>query len=197
MNKKDIFKKLSEKYSTPEKVQKYLRSLKYNNEENGETLRSAAETNRSGMAHCLEAAFLAAAILEQKGYPPLVMSFESIDNLDHVIFVYQKNRKWGSIGRSRDMGLHGRRPVFNSPRALAMSYYDSYIDKTGCITGYQVVNLDESKSNWRLSLKNVWKAESFLIDLRHAPIPFSKARYQRLHKRYFEGHRAAKQPSWL
>ncbi len=197
MNKKDIFKKLSEKHSTPEKVQKYLRSIKYNQEENGETLRSAAETYKAGKAHCLEAAFMAAAILEQKGYPPLVMSFESIDNLDHVIFVYKKNGKWGSIGRSRDEGLHGRKAVFNNPRALAMSYYESYIDKTGCITGYQVVNLDESRSNWRSSPKNVWKAESFLIDLRHVPIPFSKVRYQRIYQHYINGHRAAKQPFWL
>lgn len=197
MNKKDIFKKLSKQYSTPEKVQKYLRSLKYNNEENGETLRSAVETNRAGKAHCLEAAFLAAAILEQKGYPPLVMSLESIDNLDHVIFVYQKNRKWGSVGRSRDEGLHGRKAVFDSPRELALSYYESYIDKTGCITGFQVANLDESQSNWRTSSRNVWKAEKFLIDLKHFKIPFSQRRYNSIHERYLNGYRAVRKKFWL
>lgn len=197
MNKKDIFKKLSARYSTPEKVQKYLRSLKYNNEENGETLRSAYETFKAGKAHCLEAAFLAAALLEHNGYPPLVMSLESIDNLDHVIFVYHKNGKWGSVGRSRDEGLHGRRAVFNSPRELALSYYESYIDKTGCITGFQIVNLDESKSNWRTSIRNVWKAERFLIDLRHTRLPFDKKRYARIHERYLKGYRAVKEKFWL
>ena len=31
----------------------------------------------------------AAVILEQHGYPPTVMSLESVDGLDHVIFVYK------------------------------------------------------------------------------------------------------------
>ena len=197
MNKEDIFKKLSQKYSSPEKVQKYLRSLKYNNEENGETLRSALQTYKSKKLHCLEAAFLAAAILEHNGYPPLIMSLESIDNLDHVIFVYQKNGKWGSVARSRDEGLHGRKAVFKSPRELALSYSEPYIDKTGCITGFQVVNLDESKSNWRFSLRNVWKAENFLIELKHVSIVFNRTRYQRTHRSYLEGVKAKRQAFWL
>ena len=44
---------------------------------------------RHHTAHCLEAALFAAVVIEQHGYPPLVISFESIDELDHVIFVYQ------------------------------------------------------------------------------------------------------------
>lgn len=197
MNNEDIFKKLSRKYSTPEKVQKYLRSFKYNQEKDGETLRSALATYKAQKAHCLEAAFLAAAILEHCGYPPLVMSLESIDNLDHVIFVYQKNGKWGSVGRSRDEGLHGRKPLFKTLRDLALSYYEPYIDQTGCITGFQIAHLDDSKSNWRLSQRNVWKAEDFLIDLCHVKIPFNKARYKRLHQRYVQGIKPQKQASWL
>src|SRR6266581_2436423 len=67
-------------------------------------------------------ALFAAVVLEQHGYPPLVLSFESIDELDHVIFVYRKKGRWGSIARSRDPGLHGRKPLFATPRALALSY---------------------------------------------------------------------------
>lgn len=191
------FKKLAKKYSTPGKVQKYLRALAYNNESNGETLKSAAKTHTEKNAHCLEAAFLAAAILEQIGYPPLVMSLESIDNLDHVLFVYKKNGRWGSVARSRDEGLHGRKPVFRSPRDLALSYYEPYIDKSGCITGYQVVNLDRSMANWRSSKKNVWKVEQFLIDLKHVSIKFNKKRYQKIQSRYLAGIYAAKKSSWL
>ena len=142
---KNFFVRLSDKLNSPIKVQTYLRNLKYNKEENGETLRSAFSAAKLKTVHCLEAALLAAAILENKGYPPIVMSLESHDNLDHVIFVYNKNRKWGSIGRSRDEGLHGRKPQFKSLKELAMSYYEPYIDKTGCITAYQIVNLDDAK----------------------------------------------------
>ena len=67
------------------------------------------------------------------------MGLESVDLLDHVIFVYRHRGKWGSVARSRDPGLHGRKPVFRSPRALAESYFDPYIDYTGRVTGYSVV----------------------------------------------------------
>ena len=91
---------------------------------------------RTGTAHCLEAALAAAVILEQHGYPPLVLSFESIDLLDHVIFVYRTPTGWGSVARSRDPGLHGRKPVFATPRALALSYFEGYIDFTGRVKAY-------------------------------------------------------------
>ena len=90
-------------------------------------------------------------MLEQHGYPPLVLSFESIDELDHVIFVYRHRGRWGSVARSRDPGLHGRRPVFATPRALALSYVDPYVDFTGRVTGYAVVDLPKMMGDydWR------------------------------------------------
>ena len=109
---------------TPADVQAYLNALPYNTERGGETLRSFRGVVRTGTAHCLEAALFAAVVLEQHGHPPLVLSFESVDLLDHVIFVYRHQGRWGSIARSRDPGLHGRKPVFATPRALALSYVD-------------------------------------------------------------------------
>ena len=124
-------------------MQRYLNGLPYNTEPppGGETLRSFRGVVRPGTAHCLEAALAAAVILEQHGYPPLVLSFESIDKLDHVLFVYRENGRWGSVARSRDPGLHGRKPVFRTARALATSYFEPYVDFTGRITGYAVVDL--------------------------------------------------------
>ena len=91
-------------------MQRYLNRLPYNNEPHGRaTLRSFRGVVRHGCAHCLEAALFAAVVLEQHGYPPLVLSFESIDALDHVIFVYRRGGRWGSVARSRDPGLHGRK----------------------------------------------------------------------------------------
>src|SRR6187200_1593980 len=123
--------------TTPRQVQAYLNRLPYNTEPppGGATLRSFRGVVRHGTAHCLEAALSAAVILEQHGYPPLVLSFESIDELDHVIFVYRTPTGWGSVARSRDPGLHGRKPVFATPRALALSYVDPYVDFTGRVTG--------------------------------------------------------------
>src|ERR1700741_3508477 len=75
---------------TPMAVQQYLNRLPYNQEPHGRaTLRTFRGVVRHGCAHCLEAALFAAVVLEQHGYRPLVLSFESIDELDHVIFAYR------------------------------------------------------------------------------------------------------------
>ena len=101
--------------NTPAKVQRWLNALRYNTETGGETLRTFRGVLRAGKAHCLEAAIAAAVILEQHGYPPIVMSIESKDWLDHVVFLYKHDGQWGAIGRSRDPGLHGRKAAFRSP----------------------------------------------------------------------------------
>jgi len=179
---------------TPLAVQRHLNELPYNTEPppGGATLRSFRGVVSHGCAHCLEAALFAAVVLEQHGYPPLVLSFESIDELDHVIFVYQSRGRWGSVARSRDPGLHGRRPVFPSPRALALSYVDPYVDFTGRVKAYAVVNVDAKMGiyDWRLADTNIWKVERMLLDYPHRPIATSDRRYRQLKARYAAFRRA-------
>lgn len=170
---------------TPAAVQRWLNALPYNTEIGGETLRGFRGVVRTGTAHCLEAAVTAAVILEQHRYPPLVLSFESIDLLDHVIFVYRGPRGWGSVARSRDPGLHGRKPVFATPRALALSYFEGYIDFTGRIKAYAVVDLRVlGRYDWRLGDTNLWKIEQLLLDWPHRRISSSDRRAERLRRRY-------------
>lgn len=179
--------KVIQSHRTPARVQRYLSSLPYNREREGATLRSFRTVVRRGAAHCLEAALTAAAILEQHGYPPLLMSLESQDKLDHVVFIFQKNGLWGSVARSRDLGLHGRKPVFRSLRHLVWSYFDTYIDNTGRITGYGVANLHELRNcDWRFSPKNVWKLERYLCEIPHTGITSSDRRYEKVLARYKE-----------
>ena len=179
-------RRLIRRLSTPGLVQDFLNSLPYNNEPGGRaTLRGFRGVLNHGCAHCLEAALFAAVVMEQHGYPPLVLSFESIDELDHVIFVYQRGRRWGSVARSRDPGLHGRRAVFATARALALSYFDPYIDFTGRLKGYVVVDLRIlGRYDWRLATTNVWKVERMLLDHPHRTIALSDQRVARFRKRY-------------
>lgn len=181
-------RRLVDRLRTPASVQRFLNELPYNTEPppGRATLRSFRGVVRHGTAHCLEAALAAAVILEQRGYPPLVLSFESIDELDHVLFVFRSRGRWGSIGRSRDPGLHGRKPVFATPRALALSYVDPYVDFTGRVTGYAVADLGTlmGEYDWRLSEQNVWKVERVLLDLPHRPIRSSDRRVDALRRRY-------------
>jgi hypothetical protein len=182
---------------TPAAVQHWLNDLPYNNETGGETLRSFRGVVERGTAHCLEAALSAAVILEQHRYPPLVLSFESIDVLDHVIFVYRGPQGWGSVARSRDPGLHGRKPLFATPRALALSYFEGYIDFTGRIKAYGVADLRTlDPYDWRLSRKNVWKVEQFLIDWPHRPIASSDERAERMRRKYRAFHEAHGYKPW-
>ena len=178
-------RRIIQRHRTPEQVQHFLRMLPYNWELHGETLRSFRQVVRHNTAHCLEAALVAAVILEQHGYPPLVVSFESKDGIDHVIFVFRRRGRWGSVARSRDAGLHGRKPVFRGIRDLVWSYFDPYVDFTGRITGYQLVDLNVlGNYDWRLALTNVWKVENYLLEIPHRKLRSSNRRYLRLLARF-------------
>jgi hypothetical protein len=182
-------RRLIERLRTPILVQRFLNRLPYNTEPapGPGTLRSFRQALRHRTAHCLEAALAAACILEQHGFPPLVMSLKSTDRLDHVIFAYRRAGRWGSVARSRDPGLHGRKPLFRSPRALAMSYFDPYIDFTGCIEGYAVFDLrDMGEYDWRLSARNVWAVERALLRCPHRPVVARRKRIRRYRSKYRE-----------
>ncbi len=186
-------RRLIRRLRTPSLVQSFLNGLPYNTEARpiGATLRSFRGVVRTGTVHCLEAALASAVVLEQHGYPPLVLSFESIDKLDHVLFVYRRAGRWGSVARSRDPGLHGRRAVFPTARALAMSYFDPYIDLSGCITAFQVVNLGVlGRYDWRLSDRNVWKVERMLLEFPHRSLKVDWSREKELRARYADFKKA-------
>ncbi len=166
-------------------MQEFLRALPYNWEKKGETLRSFRGVVRHWQAHCLEGALTAATILEQHGYPPLLLDFESQDKLDHVVFLFRHRGRYGTVARSRDAGLHGRKPVYHSLRQLVMSYVDPYVDGSGRITGYGVLDLRTLRhSNWRLSPRNVWAVERALIRMPHKKLKTSDRRYQSMLRQY-------------
>lgn len=171
-----------DRHRTPAAVQQYLRSLPYNWKN---TLRTFRSVVKHGTANCIEAALSAATIMEQHGHPPLLLDLESVDKLDHVLFLYNVGGRWGAIGKSRDPGLHGRKPVFKTVRDLVLSYVEPYIDATGRLCGYGVSNLNElTKANWRLSERNVWRIEKELIARPRATLRTSDAKYQAALKRF-------------
>ena len=174
-----------ERYRTPGQVQEFLRGLPYNREERGETLRTFRQVVRHWQAHCLEGALVAATILEQHGHPPLLLDLESQDKLDHVLFLYRRGGRYGTVARSRDLGLHGRRPLFRTVRQLVMSYVDPYVDGSGRITGYGVFDLRTlRRCDWRLSERNVWKVERALIEFPHRKLRTSHRRYRAMLRRF-------------
>ena len=59
---------------------------------------------------------------------------------------------------------------------------DPYVDFTGRVTGFAVVNIAELMRDyeWRLSGNNVWKVERVLLDYPHRPLASSDARVDAL-----------------
>jgi len=177
--------RIIEPLTTPYKVQRFLNRLPYNSEKGGETLSSFRTLIRRGSAHCLEAALAAAVILEQHGHPPLLLDLESTDDLDHVVFLFRSDQGFGTVARSRDPGLHGRRPVFKTLHSLVDSYADPYVDFTGRIIGFGVFDLNDLGGyNWRLSPRNVWRVQNALIGMPHRPFHMAQKRYRFWHERY-------------
>lgn len=167
---------------TPKAVQAWLRELPYNWEATFRTFRGVVQHER---AHCAEAMLFACAVMSEHGYPPLVLDLESQDGLDHVLFLYRERGRWGTVARSRDEGLHGRKPVFRTLPALVRSYMDPYVDGEGRLVGYGVTNLDTLvQRDWRLASHSVWGVERALIAMPHTPIRMPDARYQRALRRF-------------
>ena len=177
--------KIVQQLNTPAKVQRFFSEMPYNRESDGGSLRSFREILKVREAHCLETALGAAVILEQHGHAPLLLDIESKDLLDHVVYLFQENGRWGSIGRSRDAGLQGRKPVFRSVRDLVWSYFDPYVDFTGRIRGYGIADLyDLGDYDWRFSPRRMLKIENYLRAMPHQRLRSSDARYEKLLTRY-------------
>jgi hypothetical protein len=153
-------------YDTPEKVQEFLSWIPYNFEEKGATNRCFREALKHRTAHCLEGAIMAAAILSQHGYPPLILCIEASD-IDHNMFVYWSNSKVGSVAKSRQTELHGRPPTYENYRDLVMSYYPDYFNwytqdkKDITIRGWAVVDLRTFSQDW-ITGENIDFIEEFL-----------------------------------
>ena len=124
-------------------------------------------------------------MLEAHGYPPLLVRLSAADNLDHVLFVYRRAGRWGAVARSRDPGLHGRKPLFRSWRDLALSYVDAYVDRTASIIGYCGFDLRSlGRYDWRLAAANVWKVERAILAVPDIPIRTSPRRIAALRRRF-------------
>lgn len=177
--------RLVRRLRTPQQVQRFLKTLPYNRETRGDTLRTFRGVLRHRTAHCLEAALTAATILEQHGYPPLVLDLASSDRLDHVLFLFEHNGRFGTVGRSRFPGLHGRTPVFSSVEDLVEDYVEPFVDFTGRLIAYAVADLRNVRGvDWRFSERNVWAVERYLIRIRHHRIRTPDVLYRRYLERY-------------
>ena len=121
----DLFKKCN----TPQKIQDLIDTIPINFEASGEdTFLSPREVLKQNRAHCIEAACLAAAILQFHGQPPLIVDLTAVkSDEDHVIAVFKQHGHWGAISKTNHAVLRYREPVYKTIRELVMSYFHEYI----------------------------------------------------------------------
>ncbi len=128
------------------------------------------------LAHCMEGAMLAAAILEYHGHKPLVMDLRTIkphDN-DHVVALFKERGKWGAISKTNHAVLRYRESVYLTVRELAMSYFHEYFLDNGLKTlrEYSVpIHLNRfNKLEWRTSPKDLFAIPRAIDRAKHYDI---------------------------
>lgn len=128
----------------------------------------------------MEGALLAAMALRRLGFPPLLVDLEAVRDSDHVLAVYRKNGRWGSVAKSDYAGLRSREPVYRSIRELAMSYFEHYYNAPGekTLRAYSrpvsLARFDRLVNGlpvqWMTTFEDVWAIPEYLVTIAHTPL---------------------------
>ena len=174
-------KRLFSKLNSPNKIQNYVNSLPFNFEKKGDTCMSPRKVIETKMAHCMEGALFAAAVLEFHGHKPLVLDLRSVKkpfDYDHVIAVFKKYECFGSISKTNHAVLRYREPIYKSVRELVMSFFHEYYLENGDKTLREYSGLFDlsyfDNINWRTSEKDLFDVPEFLDKIKHYQILSSK-----------------------
>jgi hypothetical protein len=131
---------------------------------------------RAGTAHCLEGAIFAAAALRVLGHPPLLLDLEAVQDSDHVVAVFRVRGHWGAIAKSNFSGLRFREPIYRTPRELALSYFEDYMNLRGerTLRAYSrpvdLARFDRTHPGWMTSADDLWWIAEHLVDVPHTPL---------------------------
>ena len=162
---------LLRRLDTPLKIQTYLHDLRQNFELEGDTCRPVGQVLKSGRAHCIEGAMVAAAAFWVHGEPPLLLDMRAERDFDHVVALFRRHGRWGAISKTNGIGLRSRDPVYRSLRELAMSYFHEYTNRRDHKTLREYsVPFDLRRVDpaiWVSGAKNCWEISERLDGLRH------------------------------
>ncbi len=166
--------KILKKLNSPKKIQDFLNKIPINFEPEGDTCFSPRKVLRERRCHCIEGAFLAAAIFWIHGRKPLVIDLKTTeDDFEHVVAVFKENGKYGCISKTNHAVLRYREPVYNSVRELVMSYFHEYFKDNGKKTLRSCsmpINLARFGAEWITSEDNLWHIHDYLDKVRHYKI---------------------------
>jgi hypothetical protein len=111
--------------SSPAKIQAFLDATPYSTEP---IYRAPLRVMRDRRAHCFDGAMFAAMALARLGHAPRLIDMLPWDDDDHLLAIYKRGLRYGSIAKSNFTGLRGREPVYRSLRELLMSYFEPFFN---------------------------------------------------------------------
>lgn len=167
--------RIVDRLTTPRKIQDFINGLAMNFDYDRDTCQSPRQVLKSGTAHCVEGAILAAAILRHHGHRPLLLDLEATDNdYDHVVALFRQHGCWGAISKTNHAVLRYREPIYRTIRELALSYFHEYFLHCGRKTlrryslPFDLRAFDAR--HWMTSDEEVWFIPERLTVIRHYPI---------------------------
>jgi hypothetical protein len=158
--------------TTPRKIQDFLDGLPYSVET---IYRCPLRVLRERMAHCFDGALFGAAALRCLGYPPLILNMPAIvQDDDHLLALYKRDRHWGAVAKSNFVGLRFREPIYRTLRELVMSYFEQFynVERKKTLRSYTVpLNLKAfDKLNWMTSDESLERIGERLDEIRKVRI---------------------------
>jgi hypothetical protein len=173
--------KLFKKLNTPAKIQDYINKIPFNHEKSGDESMSPRNVLKNKVAHCVEGAILAAAILEFNGHKPLVLDLRSTEkpfDYDHVVAVFKIDGCFGAISKTNHAVLRYREPIYKNIRELVLSYFHEYFLNSGEKTLREYsdpLDLNKfNKMNWRTTDEGVSEIAEYLDTMKHYKILTAK-----------------------
>lgn len=153
--------KVLRRLKTPAQVQDFINGLKTNFETSGETCMSPRQVFKTGAAHCVEAALLAAAAFELQGRRPWLMDLRTPKgDFDHVVAVFKDFDCYGAVSKTNHAVLRYREPVYRTLRELALSYFHEYFTDRGEKTLREYSGLLDLRRldhlSWRTTAEDLW-----------------------------------------
>ena len=158
--------------STPNKIQAFIDALAYNTEV---TYRCPLRVLRERIAHCFDGALFAAAALRHLGHPPLILYMISNKrDDDHLLALFKRHGRWGSVAKSNFVGLRFREPVYRTLRELVMSYFEQYynVERKKTLRSYTVpLNLKVfDPFGWMVQDEPLSRVAQRLDEIRRFPV---------------------------
>lgn len=169
---REIFKKCN----SPRKIQDLLDSIPINFEQSGDSFLSPREVLKQNRAHCIEAACLAAAILQFHRQQPLIIDLTAVrEDEDHVIAVFRQHGHWGALSKTNHAVLRYREPIYKTIRELVVSYFHEYIKnetKKKTLRSYtNPINLRQfNAKGWITDEKDLWYIVDEIYATKHIPL---------------------------